>query len=131
MPDRDTRRRFGRRERAALLLAAAGCCAECGEPLDADFHADHREPWARGGRTDVINGQALCPPCNRRKSDKPAVSTAPAAGPNQAADDQLAAVAVGGREQHKPAYAPRPAFAGEVAALDAIGRSDERHLQPP
>ena len=69
MTTRDPRRRFNARERAALFIAAAGNCPRCGDPLPPDFHADHRDPWARGGVTDVINGQALCPPCNRRKGD--------------------------------------------------------------
>jgi hypothetical protein len=71
------RRRFNPRERAALLIAAAGRCEDCGEPLHPDFHADHREPWARGGVTDVINGQALCPSCNRRKSAHASITTPP------------------------------------------------------
>jgi HNH endonuclease len=122
MPARDARRRFGRRERAALLLAAAGCCAECGELLDQHFHADHRDPWVRGGRTDVTNGQALCPTCNRRKSDKPALSTTPATGPSQAASDIAAASAVVGREQHNQARPDAPAFAG-------VGLAPECHQE--
>lgn len=116
MPERDARRRFGRRERAALLLAAAGRCSECGEPLTNDFHADHRDPWARGGQTDVINGQALCPPCNRRKSDKPAEIIAPLRGPIHAASGTTAAGAAPEREQPQPASARGPAFAGDGAA---------------
>jgi superfamily II DNA or RNA helicase len=68
MPDRpDDRRRFGDRERAALWLAAGGRCSQCGDELSEDWHADHVEAFARGGVTDVVNGQALCPTCNRRK----------------------------------------------------------------
>lgn len=116
MSDRDARRRFRRRERAALLLAAGGCCSECGAPLTPDFHADHREPWARGGRTDVINGQALCPPCNCRKGANPAVTTTPAMGSNQAVNDLTAAGVADGREQHHPARAFDPAVAGDDTA---------------
>lgn len=29
------------------------------------------EAWVHGGPTDVINGQALCPPCNLKKGTKP------------------------------------------------------------
>lgn len=60
------RRRFAMRERFALLWAAGGRCAECGDKLEA-WHADHIFPWARGGATDVANGRACCPRCNQRK----------------------------------------------------------------
>jgi len=66
---RDFRRRFSRSERVALFVAAGGRCSCCGTPLDSSFHADHREAWAHGGATDVINGQALCGPCNQAKGD--------------------------------------------------------------
>ena len=132
MPDRDTRRRFGRRERAALLLAAGGCCTECGAPLDPDFHADHREPWARGGRTDVINGQALCPTCNRRKSDKPAVTPPPRRGqPGCERPD-------GGscRRRSRAAQSrvrARPAVAGDARRTSATGdqMSATNNTKPP
>ena len=64
-PQRDKRRLFSRRERVALFIAAGGLCERCGVPLDSSFHADYRDPWSRGGITDVINGAALCPPCNQ------------------------------------------------------------------
>lgn len=57
-------------ERAALYLAADGRCAECGAELQPGWHSDHVVPYSRGGATDVINGQALCPPCNLRKGDR-------------------------------------------------------------
>ncbi len=61
------RRRFNRRERVALYLAADGRCSECGTELEAAWHADHITPFARSRRTDVADGQALCPSCNLRK----------------------------------------------------------------
>lgn len=62
-------RRFFSRvdERVALWLAAGGRCEECGIDLEPGWHADHSIPWSRGGITDVVNGRALCPPCNLRK----------------------------------------------------------------
>ena len=63
----DPRRRFTGRERVALYLAADGRCTECGAELAPGWHADHVDPHSRGGLTDVINGQALCPPCNLKK----------------------------------------------------------------
>lgn len=65
-----TRRRFNARERFALFLASDGRCANCGDALDASFHADHVVPFSKGGLTDVINGQALCAACNLKKGNK-------------------------------------------------------------
>ena len=68
-------RRFSSRQRAALYLAADGNCSECGVALARGWHADHMTPYVAGGPTDVINGQALCPPCNLTKggrNDQPA-----------------------------------------------------------
>jgi len=61
------RRLFSTLERAALWVVAGGRCVLCGERLGRGWHADHRRPAARGGETDVSNGQALCPRCNLRK----------------------------------------------------------------
>jgi len=60
-------RRFTKRQRIALWLAADGQCSLCGKPLPSAWHADHVTPYSRGGATDVLNGQALCPTCNLRK----------------------------------------------------------------
>lgn len=64
------RRRFNRRERAALFLASDGRCASCGNSLSSGWHADHVTPHVVGGATTTDNGQALCPPCNFRKGDR-------------------------------------------------------------
>lgn len=63
----DHRRRFNATERAVLYLAGDGRCAECGVDLEPGWHSDHVVPHVAGGVTDVINGQALCPPCNLKK----------------------------------------------------------------
>lgn len=60
-------RRFNRGQRLALWLADDGHCAACGCALASGWHADHWAPYARGGATDVTNGQALCPACNLKK----------------------------------------------------------------
>jgi len=65
-----TRRRFNSSERVALYLAEGGACALCGVVLGKGWHADHVAPWATGGDTDVVNGQALCPGCNLEKGAK-------------------------------------------------------------
>lgn len=67
--ERSERRRFSLNERRALALMADFECAECGLPLEPGWHADHVNPYSKGGPTSVTNGQALCGPCNLRKSD--------------------------------------------------------------
>ena len=39
--------------------------------MDGDnrFEADHITPYSQSGKTSISNGQALCMPCNRRKSN--------------------------------------------------------------
>lgn len=64
------RRRFGSSERVALFMAADGRCSACGVDLVAGWHADHILAHSRGGRTDVLNGQALCSACNLHKGAK-------------------------------------------------------------
>lgn len=61
------RRRFNVAERQAMYIASGGKCSQCGADLTAGWHADHVVAWARGGATDVLNGQALCPKCNLKK----------------------------------------------------------------
>lgn len=61
------RRTFSLRQRLILSLVSGGRCSECGEKLGRSFHADHRVPFSRAGATVIINGQALCAPCNLRK----------------------------------------------------------------
>lgn len=63
------RRRFNAAERAALYLAADGYCQACATPLEPSWHADHMQPYAAGGATEILNGQALCPQCNLQKGD--------------------------------------------------------------
>jgi len=63
------RRRFNRTERAVLYIAADGRCSNCGAALQSGWHSDHITPHSAGGGTDVVNGQALCPPCNVQKGN--------------------------------------------------------------
>lgn len=63
-------RRFGRSSHAVLFLAADGRCQRCGRPLESGWHADHIIPFSAGGKTDITNGQALCPKCNLKKGAK-------------------------------------------------------------
>jgi 5-methylcytosine-specific restriction endonuclease McrA len=47
-------------------------CAIDGKPISAYRHAvvDHKEPWAKGGRTDEANAQLAHKRCNQQKRDK-------------------------------------------------------------
>lgn len=63
------KRRFSQRQRDILRLIAGNQCRQCGKPL-TEFHADHRHPYSKGGKTLVNNGQALCPTCNLRKGNR-------------------------------------------------------------
>ena len=53
-----------------MYLIADGKCEECGDELARSWHGDHIIPYSNNGITDVINGQALCPPCNLKKGNK-------------------------------------------------------------
>ena len=65
------RRLFNQQQKQALYWMAEGRCENCGIPLPNNWHADHIQPHAEGGLTDVSNGQALCPKCNLEKGSKP------------------------------------------------------------
>jgi superfamily II DNA or RNA helicase len=70
MPPRE-RRYFNDSERVSLFLASDGCCSRCGRELEPGWHADHVQPHAAGGITELDNGQALCPTCNLKKGAQP------------------------------------------------------------
>lgn len=63
-------RKFNKSQRQTLFILADGKCRECGDDLGDDWEADHVDPWSKGGETTLINGQALCQKCNRKKGDK-------------------------------------------------------------
>jgi hypothetical protein len=58
------------RLRAAVLERDHHRCRQCG--ATDDLHIDHIRPVSRGGLTVFENLQALCAPCNLRKSNRPA-----------------------------------------------------------
>lgn len=67
---KDNNRNFTADQRAVIFRLGNGVCAKCGKEVDEeDFEADHKLPWSKGGRTQISNGQVLCGPCNRAKSD--------------------------------------------------------------
>ncbi len=63
-------RRFNSQQKQALFWLAGGRCENCGIQLPDNWHADHVQPYAEDGQTDVTNGQALCPMCNLKKGSK-------------------------------------------------------------
>ena len=69
---RDPVRRFSRTDKAAILTLAGHRCEHhsllFGRCQATDkLEADHVHPWARGGQTNVANGQALCKRHNQAK----------------------------------------------------------------
>ena len=64
------RRGFNTGERAVLFLEADGQCRICGVDLEPGWHADHVLPFSSGGKTNIDNGQALCPACNLKKGSQ-------------------------------------------------------------
>lgn len=72
-----SKRFFSDADRLAAFIAANGACQQCGKPLPANFHADHKHPFSKGGETSIDNIQALCPDCNLEKGDKVKVWTPP------------------------------------------------------
>ena len=62
------RRLFSSAQRAVIYLLAFGHCQRCGVRLSpANWHADHIDPFSKGGATHLNNAQALCPKCNLTK----------------------------------------------------------------
>jgi len=65
------RRQFSPMQKLIILQRASYCCEICGVTLTADnFHADHKVPYSRGGKTAIYNGQALCSTCNLKKGNR-------------------------------------------------------------
>jgi 5-methylcytosine-specific restriction endonuclease McrA len=65
------RRQFSPMQKLIILQRAGYRCELCEVPLRADnFHADHKVPFSRGGKTALYNGQALCSTCNLKKGNR-------------------------------------------------------------
>lgn len=63
-------RHFSPKQKFEILKRAKYHCEICGTELTANnFEADHKLPYSLGGKTSVLNGQALCFSCNRKKKD--------------------------------------------------------------
>ena len=70
---RDMQRTFTHEQRLAIFRRDSGLCQvklKCaGERVVWDhWHADHKVPHVKGGKTTVANGQVACAPCNLSKS---------------------------------------------------------------
>jgi len=64
------RRFFTPYQRKLLRIIAGNKCSICGKTLKNDFHADHKVPFSKQGKTTLKNGAALCPDCNIKKGAK-------------------------------------------------------------
>ena len=64
---------FSALQKRILIFKSAGRCVYCKEKIGIGFHADHITPWSKSGRTDTLNGQALCAKCNLQKGNKMAL----------------------------------------------------------
>tara|TARA_B100001057_G_scaffold319492_1_gene319745 strand:+ start:360 stop:560 length:201 start_codon:yes stop_codon:yes gene_type:complete len=63
-------RKFSNRQKRFLFIRSKGKCVNCKCELNKNFHADHIIPFSKNGKTILANGQALCPRCNIKKSNK-------------------------------------------------------------
>ncbi len=67
---KDSQRSFDEAQRQVIYRRDKGICQECGKKCEwNDWEADHKIPWSKGGKTEIENGQVLCPICNSKKSD--------------------------------------------------------------
>ena len=60
---------FNQSQKKEIFLKSGGKCQLCSCNISLDnFHADHIIPHSQGGKTEIQNGQALCPKCNFKKA---------------------------------------------------------------
>jgi 5-methylcytosine-specific restriction endonuclease McrA len=52
---------------AAIYEAQDGLCYYCGDPLEVNFHRDHKQPLSRGGSDSPENLVCTCQHCNLSK----------------------------------------------------------------
>ena len=71
LPQKDEKRNFDEAQRQVIFRRGNGICRLCGRKCEwNDWEADHIIPWSKGGKTEIENGQILCPSCNSKKGDR-------------------------------------------------------------
>lgn len=71
LPQKDGKRFFDETQRILIYRRDKGICQKCKKPCKfEEFHADHKKPHSKGGKTTIENGRVLCPTCNAKKGDK-------------------------------------------------------------
>jgi hypothetical protein len=64
-------RLFSHAQRIEIYHKSGKRCQICAVQISwRNWHADHITPYSKGGKTETSNGQALCPDCNRKKSNR-------------------------------------------------------------
>jgi hypothetical protein len=73
LPKKDGKRTFSLPDRVLAWYTSDGRCQSegCTKKLTfQDFHADHKQPWSKGGKSELHNLQVLCPEHNLTKGAK-------------------------------------------------------------
>jgi hypothetical protein len=67
----DPKRLFDDNQKAEIYARDNGICNKCSNKVtEYSWHADHKKPWIKGGKTIIENGQVLCIKCNLSKKDR-------------------------------------------------------------
>jgi len=67
---KDKKRNFTEEERLIIWAKSNKKCCMCNKNLTyEEYQADHKDPYSKGGKTILENGQVLCFGCNASKSD--------------------------------------------------------------
>lgn len=67
----DSQRLFDDSKKTEIFARDKGVCNSCSKKVtEHSWHADHKRPWIKGGKTIIENGQVLCIKCNLQKKDK-------------------------------------------------------------